>query len=430
MIENLFDIKNFIEKESNQEVLKVILFNSCEKLSEVSAESIEEQLLLICNFINPNNTRVLTKLANIYYKKNDLAKSLSLAKKAVHLTNHTNINCLMNSAIIAADADQRDYAKEKFDQVLKIDPENSRAKFGLGIESFKEKKYEIAWNLYLNRHLAFDTKQNEPDKIKNLPRWDGNSAGDIYFYNEQGYGDLIFSIRFWHHLKEIANDYSFILDKNMAALISDTPFKKNVNRKLKNPKYKCSVLDLPAIFNDSKFNSDKYEYIFQQHKIKKRKKPKIGITFCGGSSYSADIRRSIHICFLKETISQKNYDFFIFQKEYKNSNFYDKSCSAKEFPQKLENYKTTADALLKMDAIISIDSSVAHLAGALGVPTFILLEKFPDFRWYPFDNKIPWYKSWIPIKQTNRCDWPSAVNKLNRKLDKHFAIIRNQDQRT
>jgi tetratricopeptide (TPR) repeat protein len=413
-------IKDLIEKETEEEVLRDIIATSCEKLSEISPENNEEQLLLICNFISPNNVRVISKLANIYYKKNDLVKSLSLAKKAVYLTNGESITSLMNAAIIATDTDQRDFAKETFQKVLQLDPSNSRAKFGLGIESFKDKKYCDGWELYLQRHAAFSTVDRESKKTKLLERWDGKSEGDVYFYNEQGYGDLIFSLRFWHHLDNKKNNISFVLDKNISALFESTKYSKLINKKLKNPKYKCSVLDIPALFQDCNFNAEKYQSIFNQHRAKKRKKPKIGITFCGGSTYAADMRRSVHLCFFKELITDPNYDFFIFQKEYKNSKFFDKSCTCKEYPTKLSDYKITADCLLDMDALITIDSSVAHLGGALGVPTFVLLEQVPDFRWYPYKNNMPWYNSWVPIRQANRCDWPSAIKKLKKKLSKYF----------
>lgn len=425
---DLSKIENFIENNNNPEHLKYILSQSCEKLSEISPEQSEEQLLLICNFVTPNNVRVLSKLANLYYKKNDLAKSLSLAKKAVFLTQEKDVNSLMNAAIIASDADQRDYAKQKYNQVLTIDPTNARAKFGLAIESFKDKDYKNGWSLYLNRHSAFDTARNEPSKIKNLPRWDGESEGEIYFYNEQGYGDLIFSIRFWHNLEKIKNKFSMIFDKNISSLIKMTKFSKFVGRQLKNPKFKCSVLDLPALFADQDYREDYYKSIFDQHKPKNRKKPKIGITFCGGSTYAADSRRSIHLCFLKQLIKNKNYNFCIFQKDYKDSKFFDFSCSTKEYPIKLDNFSTTASCLLDLDALISIDSSVAHLSGALGVPTFVLLEKVPDFRWYPYTKKIPWYNSWIPARQASRCDWSKAVGNLENKLEKYF--IQHLDRHT
>ena len=94
---NISKMRKMIARENDQEFLKELLSLSCERLSELSVNSLEEQLLLICNFVSPENVRILTKLANIYYKKNDLGKALSLAKKAVFLTENSNLNCLLNA---------------------------------------------------------------------------------------------------------------------------------------------------------------------------------------------------------------------------------------------------------------------------------------------------------------------------------------------
>ena len=76
----------------------------------------------------------------------------------------------------------------------------------------------------------------------------------------------------------------------------------------------------------------------------------------------------------------------------------------------------------QLDLVISIDSAVAHLAGALNRPTWLLLPYNADFRWLRDRNDSPWYPSMRLFRQTARNDWSSVVEQLNTALNELFQL--------
>jgi ADP-heptose:LPS heptosyltransferase len=87
-----------------------------------------------------------------------------------------------------------------------------------------------------------------------------------------------------------------------------------------------------------------------------------------------------------------------------------------------ESFDDTAGALMNMDLVITVDTSVAHLAGALGVKTFMLLPYVTDWRWFDNTEKTEWYDSVRIFKQESQTDWESVFNKVAGEIKKLVNI--------
>jgi hypothetical protein len=86
-----------------------------------------------------------------------------------------------------------------------------------------------------------------------------------------------------------------------------------------------------------------------------------------------------------------------------------KSCNVLQFGQKLGDFSDTAALISQLDLVISVDTSVAHLAGALGKPVWILLTHAPDWRWLLDRDDSPWYPSARLFRQGEARDWSSVT---------------------
>ncbi len=84
----------------------------------------------------------------------------------------------------------------------------------------------------------------------------------------------------------------------------------------------------------------------------------------------------------------------------------------------INDFYDTACILKNLDRLITIDTSIAHLAGALGIKTYLLLSKKSDWRWFNDTDKTDWYDSIEIIKQTKKDDWDSVLNILSDKLNR------------
>jgi ADP-heptose:LPS heptosyltransferase len=87
--------------------------------------------------------------------------------------------------------------------------------------------------------------------------------------------------------------------------------------------------------------------------------------------------------------------------------------------QSFENFADTAALISCLDLVISVDTSVAHLAGALGRPVWILLPFVPDWRWLLDRDDSPWYPTARLFRQTNTCDWHSMVDHVRTALNEY-----------
>ena len=82
----------------------------------------------------------------------------------------------------------------------------------------------------------------------------------------------------------------------------------------------------------------------------------------------------------------------------------------------VEGFNRTAPAIEALDLVISVDTAIAHLAGAMGTPTWVLLPSVPDWRWFLGTERSIWYQSVRLFRQTRRGDWATALLKLEEAL--------------
>ena len=84
----------------------------------------------------------------------------------------------------------------------------------------------------------------------------------------------------------------------------------------------------------------------------------------------------------------------------------------------LHDFSDTAALIKEMDMVISIDTSVVHLAGALGHPLWVLLPQITDYRWTPDGETTPWYPHATLFRQTAAGDWADVISRVVRQLQK------------
>ena len=136
---------------------------------------------------------------------------------------------------------------------------------------------------------------------------------------------------------------------------------------------------------------------------------RIGLTWSGNPAYPNDIVRSIPVDALKPLASLDKAFFFGFHVEPMEAPPIPCFASMKAC---LSNFSDTAYAVSGMDLIITIDSAMAHLAGALGVPTLLLLPFSPDWRWMMGRDDSPWYPSMRLYRQTAPGDWDGVIQRV------------------
>jgi hypothetical protein len=113
------------------------------------------------------------------------------------------------------------------------------------------------------------------------------------------------------------------------------------------------------------------------------------------------------------------YEFHGLQKEVRqeDAGFLAENGKLKTYPDLLHDFADTAALIAEMDLVISVDTSVAHLAGALGKPVWIMLPYAPDYRWFVDRVDSPWYPTARLFRQPARQDWESVIAEVCRNLE-------------
>jgi len=144
----------------------------------------------------------------------------------------------------------------------------------------------------------------------------------------------------------------------------------------------------------------------------------IGIAISGNPNHKDNHIRSIPLENMKSLFQKAN--FFIIQKELSviDMEFLKKYPEIKFIGEEIINFSDTAAIVENMDLIISIDTSLIHLAGAIGKRSFLMLSWSSEWRWLLERSDSPWYKSIKIFRQKHIGDWNSVINQIEFEVKK------------
>jgi ADP-heptose:LPS heptosyltransferase len=190
--------------------------------------------------------------------------------------------------------------------------------------------------------------------------------------------------------------------------------------------YQCPLLSLPLAFKTDLQTIPKFSGYIKRDQDKLARwqvqlggkiKPRIGIVWSGRVSHKNDQNRSLTLAQLMSHLPS-NYEYISLQKEIRDidQETLTKHNEIKHFGNIVQDFTDTAALCELMDIVLSVDTSVAHLAGALGVPTWVLLPYNPDWRWLLNRDDSPWYPSMKLYRQPAINDWNSVFDRIKSDL--------------
>ena len=325
-------------------------------------------------------------------------------------------------------------AEYNYKKALELNPESADAYCGLGFIYLQQKYFEKGWKYYEYRFLSSNKtiKPFLPDF--NKPVWDGNASLEgktIYVYREQAFGDAILFSRFLPVLsslgaKIILKPYSplkklfennKIADIILAEEINDADLEFDYWIPLMSLPYvlKINQSNMPGVNGFLKANPDKAklykEAYFNNDKFK------IGICWHCKNTFLQDFHRSIpHVNSLQRIFELDNARIYSLQKGAGEEQL-------SEIPYKITNlapifndFSDTAAAIENLDLIISVDTAVPLLAGALGKPVWILLEKNSDWKWFIDTEESLWFNNARLFRQTETDNWEELLDRVITEL--------------
>jgi ADP-heptose:LPS heptosyltransferase len=192
--------------------------------------------------------------------------------------------------------------------------------------------------------------------------------------------------------------------------------------------YQIAIASLPLLFNadinNISINNSAYlKTIKNKNEEWKKKlnltndKPNIGITFSGNPDYAGDQYRSTTLSSFLPLVGKAN--LFLLQKEIKqkDNDFLMQHPEIKFIGNDINDFEDLASVIENMDYVITTDTSIPHLSGAIGKKTYLLLSSIADWRWLIDVDYTPWYSSVVLVRKKNISDsWESLFKNIIKEL--------------
>lgn len=376
-------------------------------------------------------------LALAYKKNNCFEEAIKAYQKAIALK-PDNSFAYYNLAAVYELKNETDTAIEYYKKALEYNKEISEEEISylLGCCYLKVKDFERGWFYYerrLSKEFAIYTQQQAfGEKYFTKPHWDGNDIKDktIFVYYEAGLGDTILFFRYLLKLKDICKKVLFKPQATFVELLKSN----NTGLEIIDSKVKLEELDydvhapimsLPfllknysekAPFSEGYFTADKEKSNRYKEKYFNNEKLKIGIKWAGNKAY--DLSRIINLESFFKLFDMKGIQFYSLQKGdgeediAKIPSEYSLICLGETF----NNFADTAAAIDNLDLIICNDTSIAHLAGAMGKSCWILLPFVQNWRWNKDLSSCAWYESVKLFKQKEVDNWDEVFDRVKKEL--------------
>ena len=362
------------------------------------------------------------------YKMNAFRESVESFNKCITMSSSTGY-FYSNRGLSFQALKKLNLAIEDFNKCISLDPDYPDAYWNKSLVNLFQGDYEDGWELYEYRWQSF-AKEWARSYTKKL--WLGEETIKnkiIFIYPEQGHGDFIQCYRYIALLKD--------MKPKKIILETTEPFYKLINIQddeievigpgIKTPKFDlyCPIMSLPLAFK-TQISSipNKCPYLLTdltkdkiwRNKFKNENQLKIGVCWFGNPLHKNDHNRSMSLNDLLELISLP-FEFHCLQKEIRQEDQKElNKVNIFDHQNSLNDFSETASLINMMDIVISVDTAIAHLAGAMGKRTFLLLPDKSSFLWMGERKDSPWYPTIKIFRQETLGDWQGPLKEIIKEL--------------
>lgn len=406
---------NYAEAWNNLALLEVAAGNLG------AAESNYRRALLV----KPDYRDALYNFAVLLQEQERLQEAVTINERLIALDPrfseaHNNLgNCYLKLNRLAE-------AQTQYLETLAVHASHREAPMNLGLASLLMGDFSRGWAGYEHRLAQRDIEQWD----WKIPRWDGKirPGEQILLHAEQGFGDTVHFCRY----------AKLLIERGMRVHIFCQPAILPLLASIEGVERCVSTLDalvpvdwqvpfpsLPYCFRTS-LDSIPSEVPYLAADEKRREDwgrlyaeiplrgARVGLAWQGNPNHRNDHNRSIPITQMASLLDLPGIQFFSLQKGVNRSQI---PAGVFDLGPLLANFGETAAAIEGLDLVISVDTAVAHLAGALGKPVWTLLPYAPDWRWMLYREDSPWYPTMRLFRQPIAGDWPKVLSEVKTALE-------------
>ena len=378
---------------------------------------------------DPANATAHYNAAGEHWKRGDYARAAEAYRLSLRAAPAQPI-ALNDLGLAEAAIGHHTAALECYDRALRLVPDFAEAQFNKSLTCLLLGNFAEGWRLWEARK-----RKKIPVGFQDysLPLWTGAQqlAGrKILLHWEQGFGDTIQFIRYAPLVREKGADVALMVQPELAPLIRRVmPDIDLVEQAPTDATLQCPLMSLPRAF-DTLLQTIPPAPLWQADGVRRDTwrarlgtagRPRIGFAWRGSAGHGNDRNRSLALQDVLPLVDESAAWFGI-QKGMPDS---DRLVlmgvpDLRVFDHEITDFEDTAALIAEMDLIITVDTSLAHLAGSMGRDCWIMLPFNPDWRWLMDRQDSPWYASVRLFRQPRIGDWASVMDEVRAALHTRF----------
>jgi tetratricopeptide (TPR) repeat protein len=380
--------------------------------------------------LNPGFAQAHSNLGNALYAIKQFDEAAAAYRRAIAI-DPDFADAWANLGTTLHHAGQFDEAMPALRRALALDPAHANARSGLGILLLMRGEFGEGWDEYEWRLLSNEVKG---PRFPQKP-WQGESlkGRHIYVQAEQGFGDTLQFARYLPMLAERAGAVTFTVHGPLVGLMrANLPdiAVRNDYGAIGSADCEAALVSLPRLFRTRHetipaqvpyLHAPAEQAARWRQQFAALKGLKVGIAWSGNPSHVNDFRRSLDLATLAPLLAVAGASFVSLQVGPRAEDLKAGHAAVYDPSAEISDFSDSAGIVAALDLVITIDSAVAHLAGALGRPTWVLLPIVSDWRWLLEREDSPWYPTMRLFRQQQDGRWPPVIERVAAELDAVIA---------
>lgn len=316
-------------------------------------------------------------------------------------------------------------AVDAYRKAFMVNPEYADAHWNLSQVLLMLGDFQQGWEEY---EWRWRLEGNKP-RVFSQPLWDGSDirGKTILLHTEQGFGDAIQFIRYAPLVSERGARVVVECQRELAEVFRGVAGVEQVviqGEDLPEFDLSCPLLSLPRLFDTDLGNIPAgIPYIRADHQLREKWKGRVqreaglkaGLVWAGGPRHKKDRYRSCSLEVFAPLGAVEGVIFYSLQKGEAAGQVQDppRGMNLVDHTDEIGDFSDTAALIENLDVVISVDTAVAHLAGALGRPVWTLIPYAPDWRWMLDREDSPWYPTMRLFRQPVMGDWATVIGRVH-----------------
>jgi tetratricopeptide (TPR) repeat protein len=379
--------------------------------------------------LDPNSAEICNNVGDALLMLDRLDEAPEWFDRAFQLQ-PTAVFALENKAAVFRKIHRFDEVFAIYDRILPLDPTNAQTEWAAALDRLRLGDFETGWK---GREARWRISKPPLRWDGPQPVWLGNEnieGKTVLIYSDEGLGDAIQFARYVPMLAARGARVVLVVQDALHSLLSAIPgvwqCLPSSTRTLPAIDLCCPINSLPLAFGTTldtipppvRLSPPTERVRIWEQRLGSRDKLRVGIVWSGSLTHLNDQSRSISLRWLTPVLNIADVTWVSLQKDPRPEDkvMLLERTDIADFTTQFTDFGVTAALVQCLDLVITVDTSIAHLAGSLGCPTWILLPYTPDYRWLLDRDDSPWYPTVRLFRQGATRDYTDVIDRVRTEL--------------